>query len=65
MAMSEIISFSPELPPSKATYLWLDVQQQGLGSRSCGPDVRPEYMLRPRMAQWALEFRTGEPRPSL
>ena len=54
-----------ELPPSKATYLWLDVQQQGLGSRSCGPDVRPEYMLRPRMAQWALEFRTGEPRPSL
>ena len=45
MAMSEIISFSPELPPSKATYLWLDVQQQGLGSRSCGPDVRPEHQL--------------------
>ena len=54
--MSEIISFSPELPPSKATYLWLDVQQQGLGSRSCGPDVRPEYQLRPRAAAWSLTF---------
>ena len=45
-----------ELPESRATHLYLDVQQHGLGSRSCGPDVRPEYMLRPRAAAWALRF---------
>ncbi len=43
-----------ELPESTATHLYLDVQQHGLGSRSCGPDVRPEYQLRPRAAAWAL-----------
>ncbi|MHA7861012.1 glycoside hydrolase family 2 TIM barrel-domain containing protein [Tessaracoccus sp. Y36] len=45
-----------ELPPSSGTHLYLDAQQQGLGGRSCGPDVRPEYQLRPRAAQWALRF---------
>lgn len=43
-----------ELPESSATHLYLDVQQHGLGSRSCGPDVRPEYALRPRAAAWSL-----------
>jgi beta-galactosidase len=43
-----------ELPPSRATHLYLDAQQHGLGSASCGPDVRPEYQLRPRAASWAV-----------
>ena len=45
-----------ELPASSATHLYLDVQQQGLGSASCGPDVRPEYQLRPRLAEWKVTF---------
>ncbi|WP_040284688.1 glycoside hydrolase family 2 TIM barrel-domain containing protein [Tessaracoccus massiliensis] len=48
-----------ELPAPYATHLYLDAQQQGLGGRSCGPDVRPEYQLRPRAAQWALRFDIG------
>ncbi|MBK7819612.1 MAG: DUF4981 domain-containing protein [Tessaracoccus sp.] len=43
-----------ELPPSRATHLYLDAQQHGLGSASCGPDVRPEHQLRPRSAEWSL-----------
>ncbi|GAA4904834.1 glycoside hydrolase family 2 TIM barrel-domain containing protein [Tessaracoccus lubricantis] len=45
-----------ELAESYATHLYLDVQQQGLGGRSCGPDVRPEYQLRPRAGAWSLRF---------
>lgn len=41
-----------ELPRSTATHLYLDAQQHGLGSRSCGP----EYQLRPRTAAWSLTF---------
>lgn len=37
-----------ELPAPTAAHLYLDLGQHGLGSRSCGPDVRPEYGLRPR-----------------
>ena len=48
-----------ELTESYATHLYLDVQQQGLGGRSCGPDVRPEYQLRPRAAGWALRWSLG------
>lgn len=36
-----------ELPVSDATYLYLDAAQNGLGSRSCGPDIWPEFALRP------------------
>lgn len=45
-----------QLPEPTATHLYLDAAQHGLGSRSCGPDVRPEYQLRPRAAQWAITF---------
>ena len=45
-----------ELPESTGTHLYLDVAQHGLGSRSCGPDVRPEYQLRPRAGAWSLAF---------
>ncbi len=44
-----------ELPTTTATHLYLDAFQHGLGSRSCGPDVRPEHALYPRAA--ALEVR--------
>jgi beta-galactosidase len=36
-----------ELPASDASYLYLDAAQHGLGSRACGPDVWPDYQLRP------------------
>jgi beta-galactosidase len=36
-----------ELPPSTTTYLFLDAAQHGLGSRACGPDVWPDFALRP------------------
>ncbi|MEO7589411.1 MAG: glycoside hydrolase family 2 TIM barrel-domain containing protein [Arachnia sp.] len=45
-----------ELPESTATHLILDAAVHGLGSRSCGPDVRPEFQLRPRAAQWSLRL---------
>ncbi len=36
-----------QLPPSDETYLYLDAAQNGLGSRSCGPDIWPDFALRP------------------
>nr|WP_255622031.1 glycoside hydrolase family 2 TIM barrel-domain containing protein [Tessaracoccus sp. OS52] len=48
-----------ELPVPRATHLYLDAGQHGLGSRSCGPDVRPEYQLRPQAAQWSVRFGHG------
>jgi len=48
-----------ELPPSSATHLYLDIAQHGLGSRSCGPDVRPEYALWPRAGSLVASFRVG------
>ncbi len=45
-----------ELPESRYAHLVIDAAVHGLGSRSCGPDVRPEYQLRPSAAQWSLRF---------
>ncbi|MFG3028782.1 glycoside hydrolase family 2 TIM barrel-domain containing protein [Streptomyces sp. NPDC048253] len=36
-----------ELPTSTTSHLIVDAAQHGLGSRACGPDVWPEYALRP------------------
>lgn len=36
------------LPDSRGVHLYLDAAQHGVGSRSCGPDVRPEAQLWPR-----------------
>ncbi|PTM87000.1 glycoside hydrolase family 2 TIM barrel-domain containing protein [Streptomyces sp. VMFN-G11Ma] len=36
-----------ELPDSTTSHLIIDAAQHGLGSRSCGPDVWPEFALRP------------------
>ncbi|WP_229070695.1 glycoside hydrolase family 2 TIM barrel-domain containing protein [Actinoplanes sp. DH11] len=45
-----------ELPASAAAHLYLDLAQHGLGSRSCGPDVRPAHALRPRRLRAVLDF---------
>lgn len=36
-----------ELPAPRHSYLYLDAAVHGLGSRSCGPDVWPDFALRP------------------
>ncbi|MER7932870.1 MULTISPECIES: glycoside hydrolase family 2 TIM barrel-domain containing protein [unclassified Streptomyces] len=36
-----------ELPESATSHLIIDAAQHGLGSRACGPDVWPEFALRP------------------
>ncbi|WP_240528860.1 glycoside hydrolase family 2 TIM barrel-domain containing protein [Streptomyces humi] len=36
-----------ELPESTTSHLIIDAAQHGLGSRACGPDVWPEFALRP------------------
>ena len=35
-----------DLPTSSSTFIWLDFGQNGIGTRSCGPGVRPEFQLR-------------------
>jgi len=45
-----------ELPASTRTVLCLDIAQHGLGSRTCGPDVRPEAALWPAQFSWELVF---------
>jgi beta-galactosidase len=36
-----------ELPDSTTSHLIVDAAQHGLGSRACGPDVWPDFALRP------------------
>ncbi|MFJ3392751.1 glycoside hydrolase family 2 TIM barrel-domain containing protein [Leifsonia aquatica] len=45
-----------ELPASQTTYLFLDAAQHGLGSRACGPDVWPEFSLRPEARTLRVRF---------
>jgi len=45
-----------ELPASDASYLYIDAAQHGLGSRACGPDVWPDFALRPEARTIALRF---------
>ncbi|WP_026556619.1 glycoside hydrolase family 2 TIM barrel-domain containing protein [Arthrobacter sp. 35W] len=45
-----------ELPPSTGSFLYLDAAQHGLGSRSCGPDVWPDYALRPEARTLTLRI---------
>ena len=45
-----------ELPASETTYLFLDAAQHGLGSRACGPDVWPEFSLRPEARTLRVRF---------
>ncbi|MCW4459159.1 glycoside hydrolase family 2 TIM barrel-domain containing protein [Microbacterium sp. MPKO10] len=45
-----------ELPETGATYLYVDAAQNGLGSRACGPDVWPDFLLRPEARTITLRF---------
>jgi beta-galactosidase len=56
-----------ELPAADGSYLYIDAAQNGLGSRACGPDVWPEFALRPEARTLILRFGTPAPadaRPS-
>ena len=50
-----------ELPPSSTSHLFIDAAQHGLGSRACGPDVWPEYALRPEARSIRLRLRSPGP----
>ncbi|RSN78750.1 beta-galactosidase, partial [Streptomyces sp. WAC 05379] len=45
-----------ELPESTTSHLTIDAAQHGLGSRACGPDVQPEFALRPQARTIRLRF---------
>ncbi|GAA4592905.1 glycoside hydrolase family 2 TIM barrel-domain containing protein [Planotetraspora phitsanulokensis] len=48
-----------ELPDSAASHLIVDAAQHGLGSRACGPDVWPEFALRPEARTIRLRIAAG------
>ncbi|MFF2852870.1 glycoside hydrolase family 2 TIM barrel-domain containing protein [Streptomyces sp. NPDC058001] len=48
-----------ELPDSTTSHLIVDAAQHGLGSRACGPDVWPEFALRPESRTIRLRFADG------
>ncbi|MFG3293498.1 glycoside hydrolase family 2 TIM barrel-domain containing protein [Streptomyces sp. NPDC048179] len=48
-----------ELPESTTSHLIVDAAQHGLGSRACGPDVWPEFALRPEARTLRLRFTGG------
>ncbi|WP_340373950.1 glycoside hydrolase family 2 TIM barrel-domain containing protein [Streptomyces sp. SS7] len=48
-----------ELPESTTSHLIIDAAQHGLGSRSCGPDVWPEFALRPEARTIRLRITPG------
>ena len=48
-----------ELPDSTTSHLIIDAAQHGLGSRSCGPDVWPEFALRPEARTIRLRLAAG------
>ncbi|MFE2063458.1 glycoside hydrolase family 2 TIM barrel-domain containing protein [Streptomyces sp. NPDC059467] len=48
-----------ELPESTTSHLIIDAAQHGLGSRACGPDVWPEFALRPEARTIRLRITSG------
>ncbi|MFF3934944.1 glycoside hydrolase family 2 TIM barrel-domain containing protein [Streptomyces phaeofaciens] len=50
-----------ELPDSTTGHLIIDAAQHGLGSRACGPDVWPEFALRPESRTIRLRIAAGSP----
>ncbi|MFD9007425.1 glycoside hydrolase family 2 TIM barrel-domain containing protein [Streptomyces sp. NPDC059582] len=48
-----------ELPDSTTSHLIVDAAQHGLGSRACGPDVWPEFALRPESRTIRLRITAG------
>jgi len=45
-----------ELPEPHHSHLYLDAAQHGLGSRACGPDVWPDFALRPEARTLVLKI---------
>ena len=45
-----------ELPAPRHSHLYVDAAQHGLGSRSCGPDVWPDFALRPEARTLVLRI---------
>ena len=45
-----------ELAAPVASYLYLDADQNGLGSRACGPDAWPDALLRPEARSMSLRI---------
>jgi beta-galactosidase len=43
-----------EIAPRAETWVSLDCRQRGLGTRSCGPDTLPEYLIEPGSWRWAF-----------
>lgn len=52
----DLAAHAHELPTPTRTHLYLDVAQNGLGSRACGPDVWPDALLRPETRSMSLRF---------
>lgn len=48
-----------ELAGSTTSHLVIDAAQHGLGSRACGPDVWPEFALRPESRTIRLRIAAG------
>lgn len=48
-----------ELPATTTSHLTIDAAQHGLGSRACGPDVQPEFALRPQARTIRLRLSAG------
>ncbi|NGN62305.1 DUF4981 domain-containing protein [Streptomyces sp. A7024] len=48
----------PDLIPGDTVWLHLDHAQHGIGSRSCGPGVLPQYELTPEPAEFSFSFRS-------
>ncbi|MGW9596983.1 glycoside hydrolase family 2 TIM barrel-domain containing protein [Streptomyces chartreusis] len=48
-----------ELPATTTSHLTIDAAQHGLGSRACGPDVQPEFALRPQARTIRLRLPAG------
>ncbi|GGJ27341.1 glycoside hydrolase family 2 TIM barrel-domain containing protein [Streptomyces brasiliensis] len=48
-----------ELPDSTTSHLFVDAAQHGLGSRACGPDVWPDFALRPEARTIRLRITAG------
>ncbi|WP_409467404.1 glycoside hydrolase family 2 TIM barrel-domain containing protein [Streptomyces sp. HC307] len=48
-----------ELPDTTTSHLIIDAAQHGLGSRACGPDVWPEFALRPESRTIRLRITEG------
>lgn len=59
------VAHSWELPPSRRTFVHLDVAQRGIGSTSVGPDVPPEFRVGPGSYEWSwtIEEVTAAGRP--